>query len=119
MGSSPAICCLETFVHTNSYPRLALTITRFQLPDNAALYCKPDPRHLPTGWNLLPLDRASIAFGTAWLREAKYLGLIVPSAILPLEHNIVLNPLHPDIHNIHIEERYDFMYDDRMFTARG
>src|SRR3546814_19208348 len=37
MGLSPAICCLETFVHASSYPNLPLTITRFILPDDEAL----------------------------------------------------------------------------------
>ncbi|MGG4604597.1 RES family NAD+ phosphorylase [Paenalcaligenes sp. Me131] len=118
MGLSPAICCLETFVHTNSYPLLPLKITRFQLPEDNALYFTPDPRTLPKGWNSIPPDRASMAYGTAWLRESKYLGLIVPSAVLPLEHNIVINPLHPEIKQVQIAEQYEFMYDDRMFADR-
>lgn len=118
MGLSPAICSLETFVHTNSYPLLPLKITQFQLPDDAALYFTPEASALPKGWNSIPPDRASMAYGTAWLREAKFLGLIVPSAMLPLEQNIVINPLHPAIQQVHVVEQYDFMYDDRMFNPR-
>lgn len=119
MGLSPAICCLETFVHASSYPNLPLTITRFILPDDEALYLKPSPSKLPTSWAAIPPGRASMAYGTQWLQQNKYLGLIVPSAVLPLENNIMLNPSHPAIKQVRVDQQFDFMYDDRMFAAKG
>lgn len=118
MGLSPGICSLETFVHTNHYPALPLKITRFKLPDDADLYLEPDPSALPDGWASIPPDRVSMTYGTKWLRSATYLGLVVPSAVLPLERNIVINPAHPAITKIVIEAQFDFMYDERMFRAR-
>ena len=56
-------------------------------------------------------------FGSAWLRAVSHLGLIVPSAVLPLERNLVVNPLHPAISRIQIVDTYDFTYDPRMFKA--
>lgn len=50
MGLSPAICCLETSVHTNSRPAFPLKITCFELPDDRQLYWEPDPATLPVGW---------------------------------------------------------------------
>lgn len=118
MGLSSAICCLETFVHTNRYPSFPLKITRFVLPDDSTLYLEPDPATLPVGWNTVPADRASMNYGTRWLQSKAHLGLIVPSAVLPLERNIVLNPAHPAIATVQPDEQFDFMYDERMFTAR-
>jgi len=118
MGLSPAICSLETFVHTNRYPALPLKITRFILPDDAGLYFEPNPRTLPEGWATIPPDRASMAYGTKWLRNAQYLGLIVPSAVLPLERNMVINPAHPAIAKVVIDRQFDFMHDQRMFFKR-
>ena len=115
MGLSPAICSLETFVHTNRYPLLPLKITRFILPDDANLYLEPNPRTLPEGWATIPPDRTSMAYGTKWLRNTQHLGLIVPSAVLPLERNIVINPAHPAIAKVTIDAQFDFMYDQRMF----
>ena len=34
--------------------------------------------------------------GDTWLEERKFVALKVPSAIVPVEFNYVLNPLHPD-----------------------
>lgn len=115
MGLSPAICCLETFVHTTRYPALPLKITRFILPDDAALYLEPSPSELPLGWQAIPPDRPSMTFGTNWLQGKTHLGLIVPSAVLPLERNVVINPRHPGIDGVQVDEVFDFMYDERMF----
>lgn len=118
MGLSPAICCLETFVHTNVRPVFPLKITQFQLPDDPKLYLQPESASLPPGWAVLPADRASMEFGTRWLKANTHLGLIVPSVVLPLERNIVINPCHPAIAQIAIETIFDFTYDERMFMAR-
>ncbi len=118
MGLAPAICCLETFVHTSDYPVLPLKITQFELPDDESLYYQPKPSELPKGWSSIPPDRASMGFGTKWLKASQHLGLIVPSAVLPLEHNIVINPAHPAIDRVRIQAQFDFMYDERMFIDR-
>lgn len=115
MGLSPAICCLETFVHAGGEPSFPMKITWFELPDDPALYLEPDPKTLPVGWAKLPADRPSMDYGTAWLKAKTHLGLILPSAVLPLERNIVINPNHPALGEIKVIEMYDFMYDPRMF----
>lgn len=115
MGRSPAICCLETFVHTARYPSLPLKITRFILPDDDTLFFEPRPVDLPKGWQSVPPDRPSMTFGTRWLQSKRHLGLIVPSAVLPLERNIVLNPAHPAMEQVRIDGQFDFLYDERMF----
>jgi RES domain-containing protein len=118
MGLTPAICCLETFVHTTALPPFPLKICSFLLPDDPALYLEPAPEQLPPGWSALPADRPSMRYGTDWLASRGHLGLIVPSVVLPLERNIMLNPLHPAMSTVRIEAVYDFTYDARMFAAR-
>lgn len=118
MGLSPAICCLETFVHTTRYPSMPLKITRFVLPDDKTLYLEPASSELPQGWKAIPPDRPSMTFGTKWLQDKSHLGLIVPSAVLPLERNVVINPKHPAIGEVRVDEVFDFMYDERMFLPR-
>jgi len=116
MGLTPAICSLETFVHTSGVPVLPMTITRFVLPDDEGLYFQPDPAHLPTGWDAIPADRPSMAYGTQWLTQARHLGLIVPSAILKLESILVINPAHPASGQVRVDAQFDFHYDKRMFS---
>jgi len=35
LGLSPAICCLETFVHQTQRPVIPMKITEFELPEDA------------------------------------------------------------------------------------
>lgn len=115
LGRSPAICSLETFVHTTSRVQPPLKIALIELPHDAALYWQPTCDDLPPGWDAVPADRPSMDFGTSWLRSRSHLGLIVPSAVMPLERNIVLNPAHPAMAQVVVREVYDFAYDPRMF----
>lgn len=115
MGLTPAICCLETFVHASGEPAMQMKITCFELPDDSSLFLEPDPKELPNGWASLPADRPSMEFGSNWLRANTHLGLIVPSAILALERNLVINPNHPAVSSIEVVDVFDFMYDPRMF----
>lgn len=117
MGMTPAICCLETFVHATGRPTIPLKITCFELPADPLLYKTMQGRDLPAGWASVPADSPSMDFGTEWLLSNSTLGLIVPSAILPLESNIVINPNHPAVSQIRVTEIYDFMYDPRMFEV--
>lgn len=115
MGLTPAICCLETFVHAGGEPTFPMKITCFELPADMALFLEPDPKTLPVGWASLPADRPSMDFGTTWLKTNTHLGLIVPSAVLSLERNVVINPNHPAVSEIKVIDVFDFMYDPRMF----
>jgi RES domain-containing protein len=115
MGLTPAICCLETFVHADGEPTFPMKITCFELPDDSALYMTADAAALPEDWATLPADRPSMDFGTAWLKANSHLGLIVPSAVLVLERNLVINPNHQAVKQIKVVDVYDFIYDPRMF----
>lgn len=115
MGLTPAICCLETFVHADGEPAFPLKITCFELPAEPSLYLEVDPTTLPDGWASLPADRPSMDYGTQWLQSNTHLGLIVPSAVLVLEKNVVINPGHPAASRIKVIQVYDFIYDPRMF----
>lgn len=115
MGLTPAIYCLETFVHAVGEPAVAMKITCFELPDDLSLYLEPDPRKLPDGWVSQPADRPSMDLGSAWLKANSHLGLIIQSAVLALERNIAINPNHPALSQIRVIDVFDFIYDARMF----
>lgn len=116
LGFTAAICCLEAFVNASGPPAFQMKLAKIRLPDEDELYLKPD--ELPDGWDSKPADRASMEFGTKWLRSQSHLGLIVPSAVLPAEFNIVINPKHPAASQILVLEVQDFFYDPRMFGKR-
>ena len=53
--------------------------------------------------------------GDSFLMAKKSLLLKVPSAIIPEEHNVLINPLHPDMKKVKIIKASLFQFDSRLF----
>ena len=53
--------------------------------------------------------------GDSFLSTRKNILLRVPSAIIPDEYNILINPLHPDFKKIKITNSSPFEFDSRLF----
>jgi RES domain-containing protein len=113
-SSSLALAAIELFVHLE--PNL--------LPDDlvsiAATLPKGEPVQrleldkLPSDWWKDDFE-PSRAVGDKWIQEKRSLALSVPSAALRMEWNVLVNPLHPAISQIKIEEPQAFRFDARMF----
>ena len=111
-----ALACLETLVHlaAGGLP-LNRYLVELTIPDAIwAAALRKTPATLPTGWNAEPAGRDSIAFGTQWLRSQASALLIIPSAIVPEEHCILLNPAHPDSAAIAATKTRRWLYDPRL-----
>ncbi|SDA23748.1 RES domain-containing protein [Nitrosospira sp. Nsp18] len=55
---------------------------------------KIDSKQLPKHWRTLEARETLQEIGNQWLRSAKYCVLEVPSAVIPAELNLLLNPAH-------------------------
>lgn len=117
-SSSIALAALETIVHLSSggLP-LNRYLVRVEIPD--AIWDKrmqeavlDDPGLV--GWDAAPASATSIRYGDLWLRSARSALLCVPSVIVPEEPNILINPLHPDSHALHITKVRKLLYDPRL-----
>jgi RES domain-containing protein len=69
---------------------------------------------LPVGWDAEPVGRASIEFGTNWMRSGSSALLVVPSVIVPEEFNVLINPQHPDSARITAAKVRKWLYDPRL-----
>ena len=114
-ASSRALACLETIVHLNSG---GLPLNRYlieiEIPDavwSSALTVNPARL---AGWDAEPAGMASIDFGTEWATSKRTALLIVPSAIVQEELNILINPHHIDVRNIVAHKRRKWLYDPRL-----
>ena len=110
LGSSLALAVLETRVH--------LEVTATQQPYVALEFALPvefveDIPELPNNWRE---DReVSRGLGSQWLQAQTFLALSVPSAIIPVEANYLLNPKHPEITRVKLLRRLEFSWDERLF----
>lgn len=69
---------------------------------------------LPKGWNFLSGYAETQKIGDQWLKERRSLLLGVPSAILPIEQNLLVNPMHPIMAQVEIQEIFDLLIDPRV-----
>ncbi|GAB6909305.1 conserved hypothetical protein [Desulfosarcina cetonica] len=69
---------------------------------------------LPDGWDNLPICPATQEVGRKWLEGKTSLVLQVPSSIVPIEHNYVINPQHPDFPEIEIGAPESIRIDERL-----
>lgn len=66
------------------------------IPDDARMETL-NVQDLPDDWQTRDEDSALRSLGKTWLDRANSAFLIVPSAIIPEERNIIVNPKHPDV----------------------
>lgn len=52
--------------------------------------------------------------GAAWYQSGNSVGLLVPSVIVPEEHNLLLNPEHPQFGSIKALPTRPFHFDPRL-----
>jgi RES domain-containing protein len=70
--------------------------------------------NLPRGWNNPNDHSLAAAIGDAWLDSGDSLALRVPSAVLPLERNLVVNVQHPLVGEVTTAEPQAFDFDPRL-----
>ncbi len=115
-SETQALACLETVVHLNAG---GLPLNRYLVSVTLPAAVWADARtettgSLPVGWDADPSGRASIQFGTVWIRSLASALLRVPSVIVPDEYNVLINPLHPDSRAIIAVKIRKWLYDPRL-----
>jgi RES domain-containing protein len=110
-----SLAALELFVHISPgiIPDDLISLQgRFPAKVSVTKFAETD---LPKNWRRYPAPLRLKTLGTKWLRDGKTLLLVVPSAINPVEKNILLNPAHPEMKLLKIVSRQSFQFDPRMF----
>lgn len=83
------------------------------LPDSLVIE-RIDPAQLPADWRDLAAREQLQALGTDWARRRLSAVLAVPSTVIPVETNYLLNPLHPAYPEIEIGVPQPFITDLRL-----
>jgi RES domain-containing protein len=113
-SASLALAAVETFV--NLEPNLSpndLVSIEGEIPDDIEI-ARLDPSALPANWSETR-DESLRRFGDEWIRAGKTAAMLVPSAAIHGEWNILLNPSHPDFYRIKFRDAEPFEFDVRMF----
>lgn len=113
-ATSPSLAALEVLVHVD--PAIAprdLCLLTLQIPDELGLL-HWHAADLPPDWQDTPAPAALQDLGTDWLVSRRSGLLRVPSAVMPVEDNLLLNPSHPDIARVSVVATQPFVFDRRL-----
>ena len=114
-SSSLALASLEYFV--NLGPEDAppdLVSIRISIPDSVRCE-RVNISALPQSWRAVPFPQELWAVGERWLVSASSVCLLVPSAVVPAEFNLLINPSHSDFKDLRFSDPSVFNFDPRMW----
>ena len=112
---SRALAMAEVAVHIplgilpDDYVLLTLYV-----PDEGGMKAFPFSK-LPAGWYHYPPLGSTQRIGDKFIKEAAYLVLQVPSAVVREDFIALINPYHAAFHHIKIIDSSPFVFDKRLF----
>lgn len=116
-ASNISLAVLETFVHLKAgglpLNRYLVELTIPEPVWKIATVLAPPP----VGWDAIPAGKVSLDEGDRWLKSGPSAVLIVPSAIVAEEFNVLINPLHPDARRIGARKIRKWTYDPRLMRS--
>ena len=89
-----------------------LIALRVEVPENSGLAIPAS--EFPVGWQDYPAPEWQAELGDLWIQDATSLWLAVPSVLVPEEFNILINPAHPLMGDVHTVETRSFRFDGRL-----
>ncbi len=114
-STSIALAALEYAVHTAKRPVDSVLIT-IELPADSVLTietCLAGP--LPANWPFAEAQTRHL--GTKWLDSGESIALELPSIVIPMERNLMLNPAHPRFREVKAVDMSPFFFDPRIFRT--
>lgn len=115
-AGSLALAVLEVLAHTDaSLLPSDLVYVAAEIPASVKItrYTLQD---MPSDWQQSPAPTTTKDFGQQWVQAAKTAVLAVPSTLVPIETNYLLNPAHRDFKKIRLQARLDFVFDPRLLA---
>jgi RES domain-containing protein len=112
-SESLALATLEIIVHGVTHETLRHFVVFYAMvPKKLIQEISLD--QLPPNWREDPPPAELQAIGNQWLDQKSSCVLKVPSAIIPVEYNFVINPDHPDFQKIEIGTPENWSFDRRL-----
>jgi RES domain-containing protein len=113
-SSSLALAALELLVHLDREDVSTMFVAvSADIPDDLQIDVIT-PSQLPENWRDTPASSTLTIIGQTWLNENQTAVLSVPSAVIAVEKNFLLNPAHPNFGCIQVNEPEPFNFDSRL-----
>lgn len=115
-SASPELALLETLVHIeeiylDDLPKHVLAT--IEIPSDSILQVNTEM--LPENWNDIHISAATQQFTENWFAQQTHLVMAIPSVIVPMSFNYLINPNHPRMKEAKVIEIVPFSFDSRLF----
>ena len=116
-ASSLSLAAMEMLIHLEADEVLNRYVC-IPIEFDAKLVFSLDPQTLPHDWRNSTAPLSTIHLGDQWVRHQQSAILEVPSALVLEESNFLINPAHPDFHQLSIGPSRSFAYDPRLIKKQ-
>ena len=108
-----SLALLEYYVHSENIAYLPkkILIAKIKFPDEFVI---EELDELPERWSQYPYSSKTTKVFTELAKDSNRFALKVPSTIVSLESNIILNPLFKEFGKVQIVEFIELPIDDRL-----
>ena len=108
-----SLALLEYYVHSENIALLPkeILVAKIEFPDEFIIEKLKD---LPEKWNQYPYSSKTATVFTELAKDREFFALKVPSTIVGLEHNIILNPLYKEFGRVEVIEFFILPIDERL-----
>jgi RES domain-containing protein len=114
-SSSLALASLEYFVNLDPADAPSdLVSIRISIPDSVRCE-RVNIASLPQSWRAFPFPQELWLVGERWLVSASSVCRLVPSAVIPEEYSLLINPSHADFKDLRFSDLAPFHFDPRMW----
>lgn len=112
---SRSLATLELAVHrTGIISNLPYRVMVLSVPDADQLIQQIKLAMLPENWRTIAAYGKLQQMGSQWYHEKRSLMLKIPSAVIPMEYNYMINTLHPDFEWVQLVRSEPYFWDDRL-----
>jgi RES domain-containing protein len=115
-----ALALLELAVHLDLTEDLPTDryFVEIEIPDQLQI-SEIKVEDLPSGWNENPPNTQTRRIGDKFVADGHAVVLRVPSSIIPMEYNYLINPRHPDSAGIRVISSEELHFDPRLRQFRS
>mmetsp|Transcript_7453 Transcript_7453/g.10573 ORF Transcript_7453/g.10573 Transcript_7453/m.10573 type:complete len:154 (+) Transcript_7453:3748-4209(+) len=108
-----ALALLEYYIHSDNVALLPkdILLAVIEIPDDLPILTLDK---LPDKWKQYPYSSRTTNVFTSHVNRGDFFALKVPSTIIPMEFNIILNPLYTDFGKVKIKEFVKIPIDNRL-----
>jgi RES domain-containing protein len=108
-----SLALLEYYVHSENIAYLPkeILVAKIEFPDDFII---EELKEIPERWNQYPYSSKTTEVFTKLSKDRNIFALRVPSTIVGLESNIILNPLYKDFGKVEVVEFISLPIDERL-----